>query len=299
MKYLIKLCVTGETPRSQLAIANLRRICEVELSGRYDLVVIVVLERPQLAEDEKILATPTVVKELPHPIRRIIGDLSDSEGFCSDSTSGLSRRKARNAEEVCGEHSVTKLKTESEGFDLIAKGGLPRGRSTLVSGTSGSAKTVFAAQFLATGIIKASDPGVFVTFEESPDDIRRNMYGFGWDIAAWEDAGQWAFVDASPEPGEPLIFAGGYDLGALLARIEHAVRKVNARRIAIDTLGGVFAQLGDGAAIRHELFRVGRALRRLGVTSVITAERVEEHGPTTRHGVEEFVSDNVLVLAIR
>ena len=79
MKYLIKLYVTGETPRSQLAIANLRRICEQELSGRYELVVIDVLERPQLAEDEKILATPTVVKELPHPIRRIIGDLSDSE----------------------------------------------------------------------------------------------------------------------------------------------------------------------------------------------------------------------------
>ena len=69
----------GQTPRSQQAIANLRRICEEELSGRYELVVIDVLERPQLAEDEKILATPTVVKELPHPIRRIIGDLSDSE----------------------------------------------------------------------------------------------------------------------------------------------------------------------------------------------------------------------------
>jgi circadian clock protein KaiC len=191
---------------------------------------------------------------------------------------------------------ITKIKTESEGFDLIAKGGLPKGRSTLVSGTSGSAKTVFAAQFLATGILKANDPGVFVTFEESPDDIRRNMYGFGWDIAAWEKSGQWCFVDASPEPGEPLVFSGGYDLGALLARIEHAVRKVNAQRIAIDSLGGVFAQLGDGAAIRHELFRVGRALRSLGVTSVITAERIEEHGPITRYGVEEFVSDNVLVL---
>jgi circadian clock protein KaiB len=79
MKYLIKLYVTGQTPRSQQAIADLRRICEDELSGRYELVLIDILERPQLAEDEKILATPTVVKELPHPIRRIIGDLSDSE----------------------------------------------------------------------------------------------------------------------------------------------------------------------------------------------------------------------------
>lgn len=78
-KYLVKLYVTGQTPRSLQAIANLRRICEEELGGQYEMVVIDVLERPQLAEDEKILATPTVVKELPHPIRRIIGDLSDSE----------------------------------------------------------------------------------------------------------------------------------------------------------------------------------------------------------------------------
>jgi circadian clock protein KaiB len=79
MKYTIKLYVTGQTPRSFRAIDNLKRICEGELAGEYDLVVIDVLERPQLAEDEKILATPTVVKELPLPIRRIIGDLSDSE----------------------------------------------------------------------------------------------------------------------------------------------------------------------------------------------------------------------------
>jgi circadian clock protein KaiB len=79
MKYVIKLYITGQTSRSLRAIDNLRRICDTELNGEFDLVVIDVLERPQLAEDEKILATPTVVKELPPPIRRIIGDLSDSE----------------------------------------------------------------------------------------------------------------------------------------------------------------------------------------------------------------------------
>jgi circadian clock protein KaiB len=78
-KYLVKLYVTGQTPRSVHAISNLRRICDEELGGQYEMVVIDILERPQLAEDEKILATPTVVKELPQPIRRIIGDLSDTE----------------------------------------------------------------------------------------------------------------------------------------------------------------------------------------------------------------------------
>ena len=192
--------------------------------------------------------------------------------------------------------SIPKLPTAIEGFDLIADGGLPRGRSTLLSGTSGSAKTVFAAQFLAAGVAKADEPGVFVTFEESPEDIRRNMAGFGWDIEAWEGEGKWAFVDASPEPDEPHVTAGGYDLGALLARIEHAIRKVQARRVALDSLGGVFAQLDDDATIRRELFRIARALRKMEVTSVITAERTEDHGPISRYGVEEFVSDNVIVL---
>jgi circadian clock protein KaiB len=77
--YLLKIYITGQTPRSRRAIENLRRICEEELHGQYEMHVIDILERPQLAEDEKILATPTVVKELPVPIRRIIGDLSDAD----------------------------------------------------------------------------------------------------------------------------------------------------------------------------------------------------------------------------
>ena len=78
-KFLLKLYITGQTPKSERAIANIRRICEDELRGQYELIVIDVLERPQLAEDEKILATPTLTRELPPPLRRVIGDLSDTE----------------------------------------------------------------------------------------------------------------------------------------------------------------------------------------------------------------------------
>ncbi|MBX6312409.1 MAG: circadian clock protein KaiC [Isosphaeraceae bacterium] len=194
------------------------------------------------------------------------------------------------------DHSIPRLRTEIDGFDLIAAGGLPKGRTTLLSGTSGSAKTVFAAQFLAAGIQRAGDSGVFVTFEESPEDIRRNMAGFGWDIPAWEAKDRWAFVDASPEPGDPHLVAGSYDLGALLVRIEHAVRRINAHRVVLDSLGGIFAQLDHEATIRHELFRITRALKKMGVTALITAERTEEQGPISRFGVEEFVSDNVVIL---
>ena len=95
--------------------------------------------------------------------------------------------------------SVEKIPTGISSFDIIAKGGLPRNRTTLISGTAGSGKTIFAVQFLAAGIANGS-PGVFVTFEESANDIRKNMLSFGWDLAKWEAEGKLAFVDASPDP---------------------------------------------------------------------------------------------------
>jgi circadian clock protein KaiC len=192
---------------------------------------------------------------------------------------------------------VAKLATKIEGFDLISYGGLPMGRATLISGTAGSAKTVFAAQFLAAGIEKAGEAGVFVTFEEPASDIRANMAGFGWDIPAWEREGRWAFVDASPSlETEPTVETGSYDLGALLARIEYAIRRVGAKRVAIDSIGGIFVQLGHEGTVRHELLRVSYALKNIGVTSLITSERTDDRGTISRYGVEEFVADNVIVL---
>jgi circadian clock protein KaiC len=192
--------------------------------------------------------------------------------------------------------AIERLPIGIPGFDLIAQGGLPRGRTTLVAGTAGSAKTVFAAQFLTEGIARDDEHGVFVTFEEPPSDIRGNMRGFGWDIEEWEADGKWAFVDASPQPDEEAIVTGEYDMGALLARVEHAVRTVGARRVAMDSLGAVFARLGDSPIVRRELFRIVSALKKLGVTAIMTAERTHEYGDISRHGVEEFVADNVVIL---
>ena len=189
-----------------------------------------------------------------------------------------------------------KLETKIEGFDLISCGGLPKGRSTLISGTAGSAKTIFASQFLAEGILKADESGVFVTFEESPEEIKKNMAGFGWDISAWEAAGKWAFVDATPSPEIEVIYTENYDLGALLARIEFAVRKVNAKRISIDSVGNIFSMLPESLNIRGELHRLSIAIKSMGVTAVMTAERTEEYGEIARYGVEEFVADNVIIL---
>jgi circadian clock protein KaiC len=191
---------------------------------------------------------------------------------------------------------IEKIATHIPGFDLIAAGGLPRGHPTLVSGTSGSAKTIFACQFLAEGIIKSGESGVFVTCEESPQDIRRNMMGLGWDIDSWEAEGKWVFVDASPQVDVETVEVGSYDLGAMMARIEYAIGKVKAVRLSLDSLGAILSQFSDSATVRRELFRIATKLKKIGVTAVITAERTQEYGEIARFGVEEFVTDNVIIL---
>jgi circadian clock protein KaiC len=189
-----------------------------------------------------------------------------------------------------------KLETGIEGLDQIAHGGLPKGRATLVSGTAGSAKTVFAAQFLAAGITKYNQPAVFVTFEESPADLRRNMNGFGWNISEWEGKKLWSFVDASPMKDQHAHISGEFDFGGLLARIRHAVRETNAKRLVMDSIGAVFSQFDSAAIVRRELFALAETLKDMGVTSIVTAERSDDFGEISRFGVEEFVADNVILL---
>jgi circadian clock protein KaiC len=192
--------------------------------------------------------------------------------------------------------TVPKHRTGIPGFDLISEGGLPRARATLVAGTAGSAKTVFATHFLAAGILNDDEAGVFVTFEDRVEDIRANMLGFGWDIEHWEKEGRWMFIDAAPDPEEPTSVVGAFDLSALLSRIERAVKKVGARRVSLDSLNALFVQFPDQPILRAELFRITTKLKRLGVTVLFTGERIEEYGEVTRHGIEEFVADNVIIL---
>ncbi|HLG95564.1 MAG TPA: circadian clock protein KaiC [Bryobacteraceae bacterium] len=181
--------------------------------------------------------------------------------------------------------------THIPGFELISNGGLPVGRTTLVSGGPGSAKTIFAAQFLVEGI-KAGEPGCFVTFEEQPVDLRRNLSSFGWDIEKWESEGKWVFVDGSLHPKDEPVTVGDYDLGGLMWRINHAVQKIGARRVSLDSIGAMLIQFGRPAVIRRELYRVSWQLREMGVTSIITAE----HTGQTEAPVEEYVTDNVIIL---
>lgn len=190
---------------------------------------------------------------------------------------------------------VPRVATGIEGFDLIAHGGLPKGRTTLVAGTSGSGKTVLCGQFLAAGVA-AGEPGVLLTFEERPEEIRDNLASFGWDIRAWEDAGTWAFVDASPRYDIDVAYLGDFDLAPLLSRVRDAVRRTGAQRVAIDSIGALIAQFEVVGPARLALFELTSALADLGVTAVVTAERVDEYGPVGNLGFEEFIADGVVVL---
>jgi circadian clock protein KaiC len=196
-------------------------------------------------------------------------------------------------------HELAKLPTGIIGFDQIANGGIPKGRSTLISGTAGSGKTVLALQFLLSGVRQYGESGVFVTFEEAPRDLMQNVRSFGWDLEGLVAHKKIAVVDATPEPGEEMVAAGAYDLSALLARVENAIRSVQAKRVILDAIGALFPQLTDANIIRRELHRVAAGLRRLGVTTLVTMERTDEEGGVGRWGVEEFVADNVILLRNR
>ncbi|PZV05476.1 MAG: circadian clock protein KaiC [Leptolyngbya sp.] len=190
---------------------------------------------------------------------------------------------------------VRKIRTLIEGFDDISHGGMPAGRSTLVSGTSGTGKTLFAVQFIYNGITEFDEPGVFVTFEESPEDIIQNAYSFGWDLQRLVDDGKLFILDASPDPeGQDVV--GNFDLSALIERIQYAIRKYKARRVSIDSVTAVFQQYDAASVVRREIFRLVARLKLMGVTTVMTTERLDEYGPVARFGVEEFVSDNVVIV---
>lgn len=190
---------------------------------------------------------------------------------------------------------VQKIRTLIEGFDDISHGGLPVGRTTLVSGTSGTGKTLLSVQFIYNGITQFDESGIFVTFEESPADIIKNALSFGWDLQKFIDEGKLFILDASPDPeGQDVV--GNFDLSALIERIQYAIRKYKARRVSIDSVTAIFQQYDAAGVVRREIFRLVARLKQVGATTVMTTERMEEYGPVARFGVEEFVSDNVVIV---
>jgi circadian clock protein KaiC len=182
--------------------------------------------------------------------------------------------------------------TGIEGLDEITNGGLPRDRTTLVAGAAGCGKTLLATQFLLGGIA-AGEHGVLIAFEETAEELATNMASLGWDLEQLQQDGRLA-VDYVQVDREQIDQTGDYDLEGLFVRLQFAIDRVKAERVAIDTLEVLFSALDDTATLRAELRRLFTWLKDRGVTSIITAEKGE--GSITRHGLEEYVSDCVVTL---
>ena len=189
--------------------------------------------------------------------------------------------------------TLPKCATGIHGFDEITEGGLPAGRPTLVCGPAGCGKSLFALQFLVNGATRYAEPGVFLVFEESRADLVANVGPLGFDLNELERDGQ-LLIDAVPLEPETDV-AGTFDLEALIVRLAFAVEKVGAKRVAIDNIEALFVTFDSRpAVIRSELRRLFAWLKDKGLTTVITGERGE--GTLTRHGMEEYLSDCVVLL---
>lgn len=179
------------------------------------------------------------------------------------------------------------------GFDEITGGGLPTGRPTLVCGGPGCGKTLFAMEFLVRGIVDHDEPGVFMAFEESPEDLAKNVASLGFDLARLQAEGKLAMDHVVVDRNE-IEETGEFDLEALFIRLGWAIDSVGAKRVVLDTIETLFAALPNEFILRAELQRLFRWLKDRGVTVVITGERGD--GTLTRQGLEEYVSDCVVLL---
>ena len=195
-----------------------------------------------------------------------------------------------------GEKSLPPLEKRPSGIaglDEITYGGLPQGRTTLICGNAGCGKTLFGVEFLIKGAVQCDEPGVFMAFEETPEEVAKNVASLGFDLDDLIEHQKLAVDYVRVERSE-IEETGEYDLDGLFIRLGLAIDSVGARRVVLDTLESLFSGLSNQAILRAELRRLFRWLKDRGLTAIVTAERGA--GTLTRHGLEEYVSDCVIML---
>jgi circadian clock protein KaiC len=195
-----------------------------------------------------------------------------------------------------GDISITplpKARTGISGLDEISGGGLPRGRTTIVCGGPGCGKTMLGMEFLIRGAHELDEPGVLVAFEETPQEMERNVASLGFDLKGLVNRKKLFLDYVFVEPSE-IQETGDYDLEGLFIRLQHAVDSIGAKRVCLDTLEALFSGFHNEGVLRAELRRLFRWLKDRNLTTVITAEKGEK--TLTRHGLEEYVSDCVILL---
>jgi circadian clock protein KaiC len=189
--------------------------------------------------------------------------------------------------------TLPKAATGIQGLDEITEGGFPLGRPTLICGSAGCGKTLMAMEFLVRGATEFNEPGVFFAFEESPEELSQNVRSLGFDLPALERNKKLHLEYVHIEPSE-MEETGEYDLEGLFIRLGYAIDTIGAKRVVLDTIETLFGGLSNQALLRAELRRLFRWLKDRGVTAVITGERGD--GTLTRQGLEEYVSDCVILL---
>jgi circadian clock protein KaiC len=191
------------------------------------------------------------------------------------------------------ERGLPKAATGIQGLDEVTGGGLPRGRPTLICGSAGCGKTLLAMEFLVRGAAQFGEPGVFMAFEETAEELTQNVRSLGFDLDELAEQKK-LLVDYVHVEKSEIEETGEYDLEGLFIRLGHAIDSLGARRVVLDTIETLFGGLSNTAILRAELRRLFRWLKEKGVTAVITGERGD--GALTRQGLEEYVSDCVIVL---
>jgi circadian clock protein KaiC len=189
--------------------------------------------------------------------------------------------------------ALAKTPTGIQGLDEITFGGLPKGRTTLICGSAGCGKTLLSVEFLVHGAMQFNEPGVFIAFEENEEDLRKNVASLGYDLKDLSDRNKLVIDYVHIERSE-IEETGEYDLEGLFVRLGYAIDSIGAKRVVLDTIESIFAGLPNPSILRAELRRLFRWLKDKGVTAIVTGERGD--GTLTRQGLEEYVSDCVILL---
>jgi KaiC/GvpD/RAD55 family RecA-like ATPase len=195
---------------------------------------------------------------------------------------------------------MTRTKTGISGLDELIGGGLVEGSTTLVSGGTGSGKTIFGLQFLYNGAAKYSEPGVFVTLETRPTELKLEAKQFGWDLDELEEKNTIIIIDAaSNKAGLPTYgdyaLRRGFDISTLAREIYRAIEDSKARRLVIDCVSALELKFDDPSEVRSELFQISALLRELKVTSLLISETIDPEAQS-RAGVEQFVTQGLISL---
>ncbi len=181
--------------------------------------------------------------------------------------------------------AIERLKTGIPGLDEILHGGIPTGNTVLVTGTTGSGKTILASQYAYMGAKKYKEPTVYLSFEETPESIRKNALNFGWDFGPLEKEEKFSFVKYDP-----------YHVDEVPNILQGKIREIQAKRVVIDSISSLSFYVREGSDFRRLVFNISQVLEKMECTAMLISEIVPGSLSLSRNGVEEFIVDGVIVL---